>query len=209
MAPRANSPRRFRSWTPEGIAKPINGLGAQRAPCTLAPQEMRRGFVMARYGWAGVAIFVLALVQGASAEDKSLPLTTVVIDTDRGPHAFRVEVAADEASQSRGLMFRRQMAPDAGMLFDFHRPQMEIFWMKNTILPLDMIFIRQDGTISSIAPDAVPYSTTSIPSAEPVRAVLELNGGRAAQLGIEPDQRVHNAIFGNARPSDVEQRGAR
>jgi uncharacterized membrane protein (UPF0127 family) len=86
------------------------------------------------------------------------------------------------------------------MLFDFHRSDYQIFWMKNTVLPLDMIFIRDDGTISSIAPNAVPYSETQIPSAEPVRAVLEIIGGRAAQLGIEPDQHVHNAVFGNALP---------
>ena len=94
-------------------------------------------------------------------------------------------------------MFRTALAPDAGMLFDFHKAQMEVFWMKNTILPLDMIFIRADGTISSIAPNAVPYSTTNIPSVEPVRAVLEINGGRAEKLGIEPEQAVHGAIFGN------------
>ena len=95
-------------------------------------------------------------------------------------------------------MFRKQLAPDAGMLFDFHTPQMVYFWMKNTVLPLDMIFIRPNGTISSIAPNAVPFSTSTIPSIEPVRAVLELNGGRTSTLGIEPDQVVHNAIFRNA-----------
>jgi uncharacterized membrane protein (UPF0127 family) len=72
--------------------------------------------------------------------------------------------------------------------------------MKDTVLPLDLIFIRQNGTISSIAPAAVPFSEVTIPSAEPVRAVLEINAGRAAQLGIEPDQHVHNVIFGNALP---------
>ena len=140
------------------------------------------------------------LVPGAAAfaQDKPLPVTTVVIDTDHGPHTFRVEVAGDGPSQEKGLMFRKAMAPDAGMIFVFPRPQLEAFWMKNTILPLDMIFIRANGTISSIAPNAVPYSTTTIQSIEPVRAVLELNGGRAAQLGIEPDQVVHNTIFGNA-----------
>ncbi|HUO92550.1 MAG TPA: DUF192 domain-containing protein [Rhizomicrobium sp.] len=144
------------------------------------------------------ASFWLVLGSASLAEDKALPTTTIVIDTDHGPHAFRVEIAADPASQERGLMFRKAMAPDAGMIFEFPRPAMEYFWMKNTILPLDIIFIRANGTISSIAPDAVPYSTTTIPSMEPVRAVLELNGGRAAQLGIEPDQVVHHAFFGNA-----------
>lgn len=143
---------------------------------------------------------VIAFSGAAYAGDKPLPTTTVVVDTDHGRQTFHVEIAADQASQERGLMYRRQMAPDAGMLFDFHRPQWETFWMKNTILPLDMIFIRQDGAISSVAPNAVPYSTTSIPSAEPVRAVLEINGGRAAALDIQPGQTVHNAIFGNALP---------
>jgi uncharacterized membrane protein (UPF0127 family) len=129
-----------------------------------------------------------------------LPVTTVIIDTEHGPAKFRVEVAGDEASQRLGLMYRKTMAPEVGMLFDFHTAQMEAFWMKNTVLPLDMIFIRANGTISSIAPNAVPFSETPIPSAEPVRAVLEINAGRAAALGIEPDQRVHNAIFGDALP---------
>jgi uncharacterized protein len=144
------------------------------------------------------ALLWLALCASALADDKPLPVTTIVIDTDHGPHSFRVEIAADPASQEKGLMYRKAMAPDAGMLFEFPRPAMEYFWMKNTILPLDIIFIRANGTISSIAPNAVPYSTTTIPSMEPVRAVLELNGGRAAQLGIEPDDVVHHAYFGNA-----------
>ena len=146
------------------------------------------------------AVFALVLGPATAQPDKPLPVTTVVINTDHGPHVFRVELAADGASQERGLMYRKEMAPDAGMLFDFHKPQPVTFWMKNTILPLDMIFIRANGTISSIAPKAVPYSTTPISSIEPVRAVLELNGGRAAELGIEPDQVVHNVIFGNAAP---------
>jgi uncharacterized membrane protein (UPF0127 family) len=141
-----------------------------------------------------------ALVCGAAGDAQQLPLTTVVIDSDHGPVTFRTEVAGDPASQERGLMFRTKLASNAGMLFDFHQSGFQTFWMKNTVLPLDMIFIRSDGTISSIAPNAVPYSETPIPSTEPVRAVLEINGGRAAQLGIEPDEHVHNAIFGNALP---------
>ena len=143
---------------------------------------------------------LLSFASAAIAETptKALPVTTIVIDTAHGPHSFRVEVAADQPSQEQGLMFRKHMAPDAGMLFDFHSPQMEYFWMKNTVLPLDIIFIRANGTVSSIAPWAVPFSTTTIPSLEPVRAVLELNGGRADAVGIEPDAVVHHAIFGNA-----------
>jgi uncharacterized membrane protein (UPF0127 family) len=140
------------------------------------------------------------LVGGAAPALPPLPVTTVVIDSDHGPVSFKVEVAGDAATQERGLMFRTKMAANAGMLFDFHRPQTETFWMKNTVLSLDLIFIRDDGSISSIAPNAVPYSESLVPSAEPVRAVLEINGGRAAALGIEPDQHVHNAIFGNALP---------
>jgi hypothetical protein len=129
-----------------------------------------------------------------------LPVDSVIIDSVRGPVRFSAEIAADPASQERGLMYRTRLAPDAGMLFDFRQPEPQTFWMKNTVLPLDMIFIRADGTISSIARDAVPYSETPIPSYEPVRAVLEINGGRAAALGIEPGQLVHNAIFGDALP---------
>jgi uncharacterized membrane protein (UPF0127 family) len=147
-----------------------------------------------------VLIAVSLFCGAAGSAPAPLPLTTVVIDSDHGPVTFKVEIASDSASQERGLMYRTKMAADAGMLFDFHRSQYENFWMKNTVLPLDIIFIRQNGTTSSIAAKAVPYSETTIPSAEAVRAVLEINGGRAAALGIEPDQRVHNAVFGNALP---------
>jgi len=145
-------------------------------------------------------LLAVSLVSGAVGAPPALPMTTVIIDSDHGPVMFHAEVAADPQSQERGLMFRTKLASDTGMLFDFHRSAYQTFWMKNTILPLDMIFIRDDGTISSIAPNAVPYSQTPIPSAEPVRAVLEINGGQAAQLGIEPDQHVHNAVFGNTLP---------
>ncbi|HEY3776484.1 MAG TPA: DUF192 domain-containing protein [Rhizomicrobium sp.] len=147
--------------------------------------------------------FVVAVSKADAAIPKAnapLPVTSVVIDSGHGAVRFTTEIAGDPASQERGLMFRTKLAPNAGMLFDFHTPAFQTFWMKNTILPLDMLFIRADGTISSIAQEATPYSETPIPSYERVRAVLEINGGRAAALGIEPGQRVHNAIFGNALP---------
>lgn len=125
----------------------------------------------------------------------ALPVETIRIDTSSGPKEFKVEVAADAASQEQGLMYRRDLAPDCGMLFDFHQEARVSFWMKNTPLPLDMVFIRADGTVSSVEPNAVPFSTESIPSAEPVRAVLEINGGRAHDLGIKPGDRVRAEIF--------------
>jgi uncharacterized membrane protein (UPF0127 family) len=143
--------------------------------------------------------FAAASAPGAGAAAK-MPLATVVIDSSHGPVRFQAELAADPASQEKGLMFRTKLAADAGMLFDFHAPDLQTFWMKNTVIPLDMIFIRADGMISSIAANATPYSLTPIPSHEPVLAVLEINGGRAAELGIEPGGRVHNAIVGNALP---------
>jgi|SRR5580693_5684830 uncharacterized membrane protein (UPF0127 family) len=130
-----------------------------------------------------------------SPPSQPLPVTGLTIDSDHGPAKFMVEVAADPQSQEYGLMNRKALAPNAGMLFDFHKPQCEAFWMKDTILSLDIIFIRDDGSISSIAANAVPFSTTTIISVEPVRAVLELNGGRAAALDINPGDKVHGTIF--------------
>ena len=140
------------------------------------------------------ALLLIATAGYANGPDK-LPTAEITVDTASGPKAFEVEVASDPASQRRGLMYRRELAPNAGMLFDFHSNAALSFWMKNTVLPLDMLFIRSDGTISTIAANAVPYSTTPIPSAEPVRAVLEINGGRAQELGIRAGDRVHAAIF--------------
>lgn len=146
-----------------------------------------------------LALLAACLLACCSA-DKSqsgLPTARIVIDTQSGPVAFNVEIAADQKSQELGLMYRTQLAPDAGMLFDFHTSQPETFWMKNTPLSLDMIFIKADGTISTIAANTIPYSEDLVPSSEPVRAVLEINGGRSYALGIMPGEKVHAAIFGN------------
>jgi len=135
----------------------------------------------------------------ASAPAFALPTENISVDTAKGHTAFKVEIAGDHASQEKGLMYRKKMAANAGMLFDFHTTVMTSFWMKNTVLPLDIIFIRTDGSVSSIAANAVPMSETPIPSSEPIRAVLELNAGRAAQIGMAPGDKVHAAIFKNAR----------
>lgn len=146
----------------------------------------------------GLVMTVLLGCAATTGPQPLLPLSSLTIDTPHGPARFTVEMAADAQSQETGLMLRTDLAPDAGMLFDFHRKLFVAFWMKDTILPLDMIFIRADGTISTIVANAVPYSTKRIVSAEPIRAVLEINAGRANALGIEPGARVHHAIFGNA-----------
>jgi len=101
-------------------------------------------------------------------------------------HAFRVEIADSARSQAQGLMFRTAMAPDEGMLFPYDPPRPASFWMKNTVIPLDLVFIGPDRRVINVAANAVPYSEANILSEGPVIAVLELNGGRAAELGIGP-----------------------
>jgi uncharacterized protein len=135
---------------------------------------------------------VLAQAPARAAATVGEPLTIV---TKAGPKRFNVEVMRDDAGRSRGLMFRRHMAADHGMLFDFEREEPVTMWMKNTYLPLDMVFIRPDGTISRIAADTEPLSTAIIPSGSPVSAVLELNAGTAAKLGIQAGDRIEHPLF--------------
>jgi uncharacterized membrane protein (UPF0127 family) len=143
-------------------------------------------------------IFFLLLGGCASAEPpRPLPRATIAIKTPRGWADFNVEIANTIKEQELGLMYRTELAVDAGMLFDFHSARFASFWMKNTVLPLDIIFVKADGTISNIASDAVPYSLKPIPSSQPVRAVIEINAGRARALGIQPGARVRGSIFGS------------
>jgi uncharacterized membrane protein (UPF0127 family) len=118
---------------------------------------------------------------------KQVPLS---IRTSDATHAFIVEVAATGAEQARGLMFRTRLAPDKGMIFPFPDDRVASFWMKNTVIPLDIIFIRRDGTIESIAANTTPYSLAPVRSNEPVATVLEIAAGRAAELGIGPGDTV-------------------
>lgn len=126
----------------------------------------------------------------------TLPQSDLVIRTEKGLQKFKVELADNDASRSRGMMFRTSMAPDAGMLFDFKQEQMASFWMRNTLIPLDMLFIKADGTILNIHQRAIPRDETGINSIGPVRAVLELNGGTASRLGIKAGDKVEHPIFG-------------
>lgn len=105
-------------------------------------------------------------------------------------HRFNVEVARTDAEQDRGLMFRTALPVDGGMLFPFEKPRFGSFWMKNTLIPLDMIFIRADGSIDRIAENTIPESLEPVVSGGEVSAVLELPGGTAARLGIDETAKV-------------------
>jgi len=145
--------------------------------------------------------FPLVLAAGAvRAQDSELsyPRSSLVIVAGGRDLKFDVELALDDLHRAHGLMYRKQLGPYQGMLFDFFQEMPVSFWMKNTLIPLDMLFIAGDGTIKNIHANAVPLSTDPIPSNLPVRAVLEINGGSAALLGIKPGDKVKHPIFGNA-----------
>jgi len=120
----------------------------------------------------------------------------VVLVTASGRHQLTVEVASSVAQRRLGLMNRPRMDANAGMLFDFGKPRLVAMWMKNTLIPLDMIFIAANGRIIRIAENTKPYSLTAIRSGGKARAVLEINAGSAARLGLKTGDRVEHDIFG-------------
>jgi uncharacterized membrane protein (UPF0127 family) len=119
-----------------------------------------------------------------------LTVVPLTVTTAGGPHALKVEVAATPAEQERGLMFREAMGADEGMIFPMNPPRPAAFWMKNTVIPLDIIFIDANHKVLNVAANAVPYDLTPLPSDGNSAGVLELVGGRAAQLGIKPGDTV-------------------
>ncbi|WP_234038146.1 DUF192 domain-containing protein [Erythrobacter sp. YJ-T3-07] len=121
--------------------------------------------------------------------ESGLEIVPVTISTDKGEHRFAAEVAATQEEQARGLMFRTQLGPDEAMIFP-RQGDVASFWMKNTPLPLDIIFIGQDRKIINIAAQTTPYSLDSVSALGPTSAVLEIPGGRAAELGIGPGDAV-------------------
>jgi uncharacterized membrane protein (UPF0127 family) len=124
------------------------------------------------------------------------PLQPLTLVTDKGRYAFKVEDADTYKRREIGLMCRTAMAPDRGMLFDFGKPTGDVaFWMHNTLIPLDIVFIRPDGQVLSIARNARPLDDSPLPAGGAIRAVLELAGGRAAQIGLTPGDRVLHRIF--------------
>jgi len=142
----------------------------------------------------------VVMAGAAVAQDGEIKFdhSSLAIATAAREIKFDVELALNDAQRARGLMFRDKLGPYEGMLFDFYQEAPVSFWMKNTLIPLDMVFIAGDGTIRHIHANAVPLSTETVPSRYPVRAVLEINGGSARLLGIKPGDKVKHPIFGNA-----------
>lgn len=137
---------------------------------------------------AGLFLVLALLVQNVPAQ--ALPRDILVIRTSGGSYRFNVELAVTEEERAKGLMFRQELDPDAGMLFLYNQDQAVTFWMKDTPLPLDMIFIASDGKITQIVRHAEPYSENLIPSNTYIRGVLEVNAGTADRFNIAPGDHV-------------------
>lgn len=137
---------------------------------------LRSVFVAARLAFV---VLLLGVTAACSADNRG------VLHTAKGDFAFNLEIADTEAQREKGLMFRTSLAPDAGMLFDYHKEQEASFWMQNTLIPLDMVFIAADGTVKTIHVNARPLDTTPIPSEVPIRFVLEIAGGRSQEIGLK------------------------
>ena len=157
---------------------------------------------MRRLALAALAAGLAASCSGGETA-RDTPTLAVTVRSAGGPRVFTVEVARTPEQQTRGLMFRTDIPRDGGMLFapyppDGGAPREASFWMKNTPSPLDIVFIRADGTIARIAENTVPFSETPVDSGEPVGAVLEIHGGRTAELGIAEGDRV---VWDGQRPS--------
>jgi uncharacterized protein len=144
--------------------------------------------------WTALA-FVVFLAVSAGFPVRGGAADSLTIETSTGAHAFQIEVADNDATREHGLMDRRYMAPDHGMLFEFEHNAPVSFWMKNTYIPLDMIFISPSGVVTHIATNAEPLSERVIPSGGPSIGVLELNGGMAASIGLKVGDKVRHPFF--------------
>lgn len=154
--------------------------------------------LFSRFFKSALAALFLLFAGSAAAQTVTFPRDEISIETAAGAtHRFTVELAITEAQRQRGLMYRKEMPPDHGMLFEFGNPRSVSMWMENTVLPLDMLFIQDDGTILNIHENAVPFSRATIDSDGPVKFVLELNAGRSRALGIAAGDKVVGKRIGN------------
>ena len=136
---------------------------------------------------------LISIAQGFATFNRS----KLRVVTKSGKHEFIVEIAVTDRQHAQGLMFRQSLAKNAGMLFDYKVPTSITMWMKNTYIPLDMIFIGNDGRVINVVQRAIPFSENVISSLGKVRGVLEVNGGTASRLGIMPGDKILHRIFGN------------
>ena len=151
--------------------------------------------VVAALGWSGAA-------QAACSAD------AVTVIGDFGQARFQIDLADDPQERARGLMFVEQMPTLSGMLFVYEAPQRATFWMRNTLIPLDMLFADDTGTITRVHPDAIPGDETTIDGGDGVLAVLEINGGLAARLGIDAGDVIQHPSFGPAAAAPCENGGS-
>jgi hypothetical protein len=140
-------------------------------------------------------VFALLLVTLPARALENFTTSELTVQTAGGPQKFAIELALSDAQMEQGLMFRRSMPANAGMLFDFKHPTSVTMWMKNTVIPLDMLFLDNSARIIDTHERAVPYSTDIIASRVPARYVIELNGGTVARLGIKPGDQVISPYF--------------
>ncbi|MBC8338743.1 MAG: DUF192 domain-containing protein [Alphaproteobacteria bacterium] len=146
--------------------------------------------------WAAACLALWGVLPlGAQAEEAFRRDTLSIVTGQGETYVFQIEVAETDRQRTQGLQYRKSLGPDAGMLFDFKTPQPVGMWMKNTYVPLDMLFIAPDGRILNIARDTTPLSLAGIASAGPAKAVLEVRAGTAVRLGLRAGDRVRHAIF--------------
>ncbi|MGH6659640.1 MAG: DUF192 domain-containing protein, partial [Sphingomicrobium sp.] len=171
------------------------GGGAARRGAARSGFPLNSVFLLFRRGLASWTLVALLILLATGSRFAAAADETVEIASRNGVHTFAVELAVTDEQRARGLMYRRELPEGRGMLFDFHREQPISMWMQNTYISLDMIFIRGDGRILSIAESTEPMSTRVIGSGGAARAVLEVIGGTAKKLGIRPGDRVGHSIF--------------
>lgn len=131
------------------------------------------------------------------AKAQSLALTPLVIESGGKRHDFQVEVADDDRERATGLMHRTELGPDRGMLFDFKTPREVRIWMRNTFIPLDLVFTGRDGKIAFLHEHMVPHSEASVGPDKPMLAVIEFQDGTIARLGLKVGDQVRHKLFGN------------
>jgi uncharacterized membrane protein (UPF0127 family) len=141
-------------------------------------------------GLAALILFAASMPAQTAAQDPGPQRHQLFVETQSGRHVFEVELADDPQERMTGLMYRRELPKDHGMLFDFDRDETASMWMANTYVPLDMLFIKADGEVESIAERTTPLSRRSVVSKGPVRYVLEINAGLSDELGIKPGDTV-------------------